>query len=253
MDQGHCASVRTQIWSSGGGTQSSAIAALICMGELRPDLAIIVDTERELSTTWEYLDKWVQPALRATGVDLVVVPKSRYATVDLMRNDDILIPAFTTEGDGVGKLPTFCSNEWKKRVMQRWATDQGVVEADIWMGFSIDEMRRCSQPTGKWQHRYPLIEKRMNRGDCVALVKRMGWPEPPRSSCWMCPNKTQGEWKWQKESAPEDFSKAVAFEKEIQSVDPDLWLTQAAIPLADIDFSTDQEQMFGSCVGGCFT
>jgi hypothetical protein len=244
---------RTQIWSSGGGTQSSAIAALICMDELRPDLAIIVDTERELSTTWEYLDKWVQPALRAAGVDLVVVPKSHYATMDLMRNDDILIPAFTTEGEGVGKLPTFCSNEWKKRVMQRWATDQGVVEADIWMGFSIDEMRRCSQPVGKWQHRYPLIEKRMNRGDCVALVKRMGWPDPPRSSCWMCPNKTQGEWKWQKESAPADFAKAVAFEKQIQAVDPDLWLTQAAIPLADIDFSTEQGQMFSSCVGGCFT
>lgn len=244
---------RTQIWSSGGGTQSSAIAALICMGELTPDLAIIVDTERELSTTWEYLDKWVQPALRAAGCDLVVVPKSQYATVDLMRNDDILIPAFTTEGDGVGKLPTFCSNEWKKRVMQRWATDQGVDQADIWMGFSIDEMRRCSQPIGKWQHRYPLIEKRMSRGDCIALVKRMGWPDPPRSSCWMCPNKTQGEWKWQKESAPEDFAKAVRFEKEIQIADPDLWLTQAAIPLSDIDFSTDQGQMFGSCVGGCFT
>ncbi|WP_259474093.1 hypothetical protein, partial [Pseudomonas syringae] len=47
---------RTQIWSSGGGTQSSAIAALICQGELSPDLSIIVDTEREMSTTWDYMD-----------------------------------------------------------------------------------------------------------------------------------------------------------------------------------------------------
>jgi len=181
------------------------------------------------------------------------VPKSDYATVDLMRNDDILIPAFTTEGTGVGKLPTFCSNEWKQRVMRRWAAAQGVDQADIWMGFTIDEMKRVSQPTGKWEHRYPLIERRMNRGDCIALVKRMGWPEPPRSSCWMCPNKTQGEWKWQKESAKDDFAKAVQFEKDIQVNDADLWLTQAAIPLAEIDFSTEQNELFGSCVGGCFT
>jgi hypothetical protein len=163
--------------------QSAAIAALICMGELKPDLAVIVDTERELSTTWDYLENVTAPALKAAGVEICRVPKSQYATVDLMRNDDVLIPAFTTQGEDIGKLPTFCSNEWKQRVMRRWATEQGVTAADIWLGFSIDEMRRVTQPTGKWQHRYPLLDKRMNRGDCMALVKRMGWPEPPRSSC----------------------------------------------------------------------
>ena len=71
--------IRTQIWSSGGGVQSTAIAALICLGELKPDLAVIVDTERELSTTWDYLDTVVMPALESTGVELVKVPKSDYA------------------------------------------------------------------------------------------------------------------------------------------------------------------------------
>jgi hypothetical protein len=247
--------MRTQIWSNGGGVQSAAIAALICRGDIaKPELALIVDTERELSTTWEYLEEWIRPALKSVGVEMHKVCKSRYATVDLMRNDDVLIPAFTSEGEEVGKLPTFCSNEWKKRVMQRWATDQGVEQADIWMGFSIDEMRRCSQPTGKWQHRYPLIEKRMNRGDCIGLVKSMGWPDPPRSSCYMCPNKTTHEWQWQKENAPDDFAKAVQFEKELQIIDEDMWLTQKAIPLQDVDFSDgNQQQMFGSCIGGCFT
>ncbi len=46
---------RTQLWSSGGGVQSAAIAALIVQGRIAPpDLAIIVDTEREQSTTWDY-------------------------------------------------------------------------------------------------------------------------------------------------------------------------------------------------------
>lgn len=245
--------MRTQIWSSGGGVQSSAIAALICMGELRPDLAIIVDTERELSTTWDYLDRYVIPSLETAGVKLERVNKSEFATVDLMRNDDILIPAFTTESGNVGKLPTYCSNEWKQRVMRRWAVSKGVKQADVWIGFTIDELKRVTTSIGKWQNRYPLIEKRMNRGDCIALVKRIGWPEPPRSSCWMCPNKPHNEWEWQKIHAPEDFQKAIEFEKEIQKADQDLWLTDTGKHLGETDFSKPDDMFSGRCDSGmCF-
>lgn len=59
---------RTEIWSNGGGVQSAAIAALIYMGEIRPDLAIIVDTEREMQTTWKYFDEVTKPALESVGV-----------------------------------------------------------------------------------------------------------------------------------------------------------------------------------------
>ena len=167
---------RTQIWSSGGGVQSTAIGALICMGELRPDMAVIVDTERELSTTWDYLDRWVIPALEHVGVTLHRVAKSEYATVDLMRNNDLLIPAFTTQSGEIGKLPTYCSNEWKQRVMRRWASEQGVKQADIWIGYTIDELRRVTQPIGKWQNRYPLIDRRLSRGNCIPLINCMRWP-----------------------------------------------------------------------------
>ena len=245
---------RTQIWSSGGGVQSTAIAALICQGELMPDLAVIADTERELSTTWAYLDKWVMPALERAGVTLHRVAKSDYATVDLLRNDDFLIPAFTTESGDMGKLPTYCSNEWKQRVIRRWAVkEHGVKKANMWIGYTIDELRRVTQPTGKWENAYPLIDRRMTRGDCIALVKRMGWPEPPRSSCWMCPNKPHHEWEWQRIHAPSDHKKAIEFEYSMQERDPDLWLTDTGGPLADADFSQPDDFFTGRCVGGmCF-
>lgn len=55
---------RFQVWSSGGGTQSSAIAVLILKGLLpRPDAAVIADTGRENPETWEYLGNIVNPAL----------------------------------------------------------------------------------------------------------------------------------------------------------------------------------------------
>ena len=63
--------MRTQIWSSGGGVQSTAIAALIVQGKLpKPDIAVIADTERELSTTWKYIEEVTGPALASVGVTL---------------------------------------------------------------------------------------------------------------------------------------------------------------------------------------
>ncbi|MDF1516257.1 MAG: hypothetical protein P1S60_20775, partial [Anaerolineae bacterium] len=53
---------RTQIFSSGGGVQSTAIAAMIVRGDIpKPDLTVIIDTEREKSTTWEYLEAVTAP------------------------------------------------------------------------------------------------------------------------------------------------------------------------------------------------
>jgi hypothetical protein len=223
----------------------------------RPDLAVIADTEREMSTTWDYMDQVTAPALRIAGVELHRVKKSAYATVDLWGGKDgnsLLIPAYTTRGGDIGKMPAFCSNEWKLRVIQRWATkEHGVKAATMWMGISTDEMDRATPGKGKWEKRYPLIELRLNRGECMALVKAAGWPEPPRSSCWMCPQHREGEWLWQQENAPRDFTKAIHFEREIQKRDPHAWLHQDCKPLDQQKFDDSNDVLFRRCdTGVCF-
>lgn len=246
---------RTQIFSSGGGVQSTAIAALIIRGDLpKPDLAVIVDTEREKSTTWEYLETVTAPALASVGVVMYRVPKSRYATWDLFfSGGQMAVPAYTSKNGGTGKLPTFCSSQWKTRVMERWATAQGVVKAQKWMGFSVDEIGRAAKQIkgrpGKWGVRFPLLELGMNRGDCLALVKEMGWPTPPRSSCWMCPNMHMREWREVK--AGPDWDKVIAFEREIQQHDPHVWLTDQCVPVETADFSIINETMWGDSGAEC--
>lgn len=238
--------------------QSAAIAALIVQGELRPDLAVIVDTEREQSTTWTYMDEVIAPALATVGVTLHRVRKSDYATVDLYGGEDgdsLLLPAFTTQKGAVGKMPAFCSNEWKRRVVQRWATGQGVTLCDMWLGISVDERQRMSFVAGKWENRYPLIEKRLNRGDCMALVEKMGWPTPPRSSCWMCPQHSDAEWRDIRDNKPEDWQQAIHFEREIHKRDPHAFLHEQAVPLEQVDLSERNADLFGhGCASGhCFT
>ena len=246
----------TEVWSCGGGTQSAAIAVLIVQGRLpKPDISVIVDTEREKSTTWKYLDEVIAPNLAAVGVEVIRIPKSRYATVDLYggeSDDALLIPAFTTQSGEVGKLPTYCSVEWKQRVVQRYLRECGVEEARVWVGISRDEMSRIRAPRLQWlRERYVLLyDVPMYRSECVYLVTHiMGWPKPPRSACWMCPNMSDEEWR---EMEPGDFKKAVQFEREIRKRDNFVFLHELGKPLDQVDFTDRQGKITGCDSGYCF-
>lgn len=247
-------SERTTIWSCGGGTQSAAIAALIVAGRLpKPDLAVISDTEREKTKTWEYFETTLRPALAAVGVDLQRVPKSQFATVDLYAlNGDLLLPVYTATK---GRLSGFCSNEWKRRVVQRWARAQGVKQAESWIGYSLDEQKRATAQQDKWwKPRYPLIDMRLRRGDCVRIVQEIGWPDPPRSACWMCPHMSNAEWRDLRDDGTGDFQKAIVIDRLIREEDADVFLHRSGKPLDEADFGVEdlQGDLFGCDTGHCF-
>ena len=101
--------MRSQILSYGGGWQTVAMIVLVLRGILpRPDHIVIADTSREKSSTWDYLEDMVQPALERAGLR-VAIASHDLATVDLYSgNGDLLIPVYTE----TGKLPTFCSSDF---------------------------------------------------------------------------------------------------------------------------------------------
>lgn len=184
---------RTLVWSYGGGTQSAAIAVLVVEGVLpKPEFACIADTSREMPTTWSYLKDVIQPYLDKVGVKIHVIPHS-YSTVDLYaKNGDLLIPAYTK----TGRLPTYCSGEWKREPVKRWLREQKVKQCDMWIGFSTDEAKRCGGKSKKWvKHIYPLIEKNISRAMCYRLVEGAGLPKPPKSRCFDCPHQNSEEWR----------------------------------------------------------
>jgi len=248
----------TQVWSCGGGVQSAAIAALIIQGRLPvPDMAVIVDTEREKSSTWRYLEDVLRPALAPLGLEIHRVAKSDHEKTDLFGEWDgadgaPIIPAFVGGG---GRLRGFCSSRWKRRVVQRWLRRRGVALAEVWLGISTDEIRRSKLSGEKWfEHYYPLIDQRVNRADCYALISRQGWPIPDPSSCWCCPNIPVQEWRRMRQDAPADFAAAVALEQDLQRRRPDIYLSSACRPLDHRDFGEGQGELFATCDSGfCFT
>ena len=248
-----------QVWSCGGGTQSVAIAALIVKGQLpKPDHSLIVDTTRERSSTWAYYETVLLPALAPLGVNVVRVNRDDYSDVDLYGGEDgktLMLPVFTVSPST--KLGAFCSGEWKRDVAMRYMRNGlGLKTAVMWIGYSTDEMRRVSTPRRQWcQLRYPLIEDvPMTRDRCKALVRSMGWPPPPRSSCYMCPNHSNSEWREMRDHQPDDFAKAVQIEREFRVNDPDKFLHPSRVPLDQVDLSEEAGLFTGhECTGTCFT
>lgn len=241
----------------GGGRQTVAICLLIAKGILpKPDRIVMADTGRENPTTFDYLDKYVQPLLGQHGLAVEIAPRS-LARVDLHGNNgDLLLPVFTK----TGKLPAFCSGEWKRDVVERYLRRQGITGGTNWLGFAFDERKRWSRAMGKERHHHrvvcPLVEAMLTTADCLFIIKDYGWPEPHISSCWMCPHKKNKEWAYIKANHPELFAEACRMDAELREEDEQggVWLHHSRVPLAEADLSYDEpaETVRQCSLGTCF-
>lgn len=253
-----------QVWSCGGGTQSCAIAALIVRGDLpKPDLAAIADTGYERATTWNYLDEVLRPALATVGVEIHSVKAAEWAKPSMRgvfsNPGTLLIPAYTNESGEIGKFSSFCSGAWKANAVDRWLSQtHGITRSKCvkWIGFSYDEARRVNRMREGAEFkagliRFPLIDDVLtNRAQAIALVEEMGWPTPPRSNCWMCPNQGDHEWR---SLPPAEFLQAVEFEREIQKRDPNAFLHRSCTPLDKVNFEEEEDLFSRPCDSGmCF-
>jgi spore maturation protein SpmB len=252
------------IWSFGGGTQSIAIALLVSQGRLpKPDRVVIADTGYEFSATWEYTTNYVTPMLAEVGLTIEVAPHS-LSKVDLYSgNGDLLIPAYdATKVDAKGnhvKLPTFCSNEWKTRVVRRYiggaeANPDGVT---MWLGMSIEEIGRMKKSGLDWcKNHWPLIlDKPMTRNECRDMIMNAGLPLPIKSRCKMCPHQGDDEWLEVKDQ-PEEWQESIKIDDQIFA-SHGVRLHRSGKPLAMVQLvpqAEQQEGLFVSCdSGSCWT
>ncbi len=181
----------TEILSYEGGTQTAAMCVLVAQGKLpKPDYVIAADTGREMPSTWEYADKYMRPLLASVGLELHIAGHD-LATRDLYSgNGDLLLPVYTE----TGKLPTYCSSEWKREVVRRYARRVLGTGTDLvnWIGFSMDELRRVTDDPAR---RYPLIDLMLTKADCEYVITAAGFPLPHKSRCSICPHQHNAEWR----------------------------------------------------------
>lgn len=249
---------RKIIWSFGGGVQSIAILVLIAQGKLpRPELTIMANTGRERSSTWRYFTQYAEPIFEELELPFEVAGHE-LAKVDLYgHNGDLLLPAFTQ----TGKLPTFCSDEWKKLVVRRKLRSLGYGPKKpvlMWLGMSLDEIDRLKESDKKWvKNHWPLVfDVKTRRHECELLITSCGLPIPPKSACWICPNLNNSEWQEIRLNDPQDFQNAILVDAQVRANDKNggVFLHSQTVPLAEADFTVKEKRLpLLECANFCWT
>lgn len=230
------------ILSYGGGRQTVAICALILQGRLpRPDIIVMADTGRENPMTWDYLRDVTGPAMDAAGMPIKVVAPGRCQPDIYAGNGDLQLPVYTA----TGKLRPFCSGHWKRDSIDQWLRHVYGIRGGVkWIGFSADEKRRLGAETkegwaelarGNWSFWYPLVALKITSDGCREIIAAHGWPQPHRSSCWMCPNKKDHEWAYIRDHYPGLWAQACEIDEDCRENDErgGVWLHRARVPLAE--------------------
>ena len=152
-----------------------------------------------------------------------------------------------------------CTHRWKVQPLRRWLqANRNGAQVEQWLGISLDEFQRMKDSDVKYcVNRWPLIERRMTRLDCITWLDRHSIEIPPKSACTFCPFHSIAEWRRIRQT-PEDWAEAVAVDEAIRKVRPpyDLYLHPARIPLVDVDLRSEQDKgqlslWDNECAGVC--
>ena len=266
------------IISLGAGVQSSTMALMAKHGEITPmpDAAIFADTQAEPRAVYAWLD-WLEKELPFL-VYRVTAGSLRDEILAATRGEqriDARPPFFLSTG---GMLRRQCTQDYKLIPIQRKQREllglksrqraPKTVAIEQWIGISLDEAHRMKESRLPYiRHRWPLIDLRITRADCLLWIKRYGYRQPPKSACYFCPYTDDARWRERKARDPEAFDDAVMIDGAIRNgvknrlngkpLSPAKWfIHRSLVPLGDIDFSTEEERgqgnLFGNeCEGLC--
>jgi hypothetical protein len=255
------------VLSLGAGVQSSTLALMFAKGEFEymPDCAIFADTQAEPLEVYEWLE-WLKSQL---PFPLYIVSKGNLS-------EDILkvktskegrkyikmgIPVHTLKNDGSsGMMFRHCTFAFKINPIHKQVKKlYGKENVNMLLGISIDEAIRMKPSRVKnIVNQYPLIDKGMTRNDCLRWMESNQYPKPPRSACVFCPYHSNHEWHRLKTEYPNEFQKAVEFEKQMQfNADGILqtipFLHPSLKSLDTVQFKDEKQvELFGNeCEGMC--
>lgn len=255
------------IISLGAGVQSSTMALMGAKGEIlpMPTAAIFADTQDEPDEVYIWLDKLEKllpfPVVRVTKGQLSADAKQIHTSKEGRCYTKVNLPFHSLNASTGSKAIIR-----KIKQIANIKRAEKSVKAIQWIGISLDEAMRMKDSREKSiESRWPLIELKMSRHDCLRWMELNGFPKPPKSACVFCPFHSDAEWKRLKENDAVAFERAVAVRVVAVRDDPnaskghfksDLFLHRSCKPLDQVDFSTEEERgqinMFNNeCEGMC--
>lgn len=265
-----------RVLSLGAGVQSTTLALMAAHGEIEPpDCAIFADTQAEPAAVYEHL-QWLMSAGVLPFPVHVVTRSSLLADLYDPRGGPTggARPPFyaVTDAGAAGPLQRQCTTKYKidpirRKVRELLGLQPGqraprtrVVEQ--WIGISTDEAHRMKPSRDRFiANRWPLIERRMSRWDCLRWLERHDYRRPPKSACTFCPYRNDVGWREMRDTAPADWQQAVEIDRHIRRHMPrvkksEIYIHRSLQPLEEVDLRNADERgqpdLFGSeCEGMC--
>ncbi len=252
--------------SFGAGAPSLALAILNAWGQVSPraQLVVFADTGWEKRRTLELLPQY-EAWLGEHDLDVVTVQAKAGPLDDHLRQTSIPIPVRFP--NGLGKRQ--CTDKWKIEPIEqylhgRYGRDVPLIAQ---LGLTYDEIHRMKPPEVKRnKNRWPLIEKRLGRDQCVEIIQMAGLPVPPYSACLGCPLQPVASWRRMAAEWPADFADAVEMDellraRALEDYGDPVYLHSRMIPLRNAASTTqipmlvgDDLDAEGQCESGfCFS
>lgn len=178
-----------RIASFGCGVDS--IGGLVAFGRDYDEI-IFDDTGGEKPETYAYLE-YLQKTL---GWNIVVL-KSKYGNIyDYYYKKKIYPTMFARD----------CTGKFKIDPQNKYLRTKYGKKAHFIIDLFIDNDEPERMFTSKYRYitlRYPLIDAKMGRDDCVAAIKNAGMPIPIKSGCFFCPYTPPEVWRRMKNGSEE--------------------------------------------------
>jgi len=263
---------RLRVLSLGAGVQSTRLLLGILAGEFEPvDAAVFADTGWERKATYAHL--WRLAAHTAGRIPVYVVAKGNLRADALdPAHRFASMPLHVRNPDGAkGMIRRQCTSEYKvtmiRRQTRRLWDAAGRPPVEQWQGITADEAARMrTSDVAYITNRYPLVEARETRWDCERWNVAHGWPDVPKSACTGCPFHADRQWRELRDTAPDEWADAVAFDRAIRAghiqqggkaqLLGQAFLHPSLVPLDQADLSTPEDHgqlnlFVNECEGLC--
>lgn len=271
--------IRLRFLSLGAGVQSTTMALMAAHREIgpMPDCAIFADTGWEPQAVYRHLD-WLEkqlpfPVYRVSAgnirEDLIARNSARSGRF-------ITVPFYLKHAngkEGIGRRQ--CTSHYKVEPIRKKTREllgvgpRGRIPAgsvEKWIGISVDEIIRATPAKVKFEtHRFPLLEARMRRIDCLQWLRDRQYPIPKKSACIGCPFHNNAMWREIRDHDPDAWTEACRVDKAIRElvVRPGVprmrgqqFMHASRVPLAEVDLSTAEDRgqlnlFIHECEGMC--
>ena len=160
------------ILSLGGGVQSSCLHLMNLAGLITPpfEFAVFADTQWERKGTYEYIDYLDQQASSYDFPPIMRVSAGNIRADMLADQKHYHHPPLYVDTEKIGQIRRQCTGHYKVTIINREIRKIfGMKRRIQTIGFSLDEIARRNDSRGpKYiELRYPLLEMRMTRKDCL--------------------------------------------------------------------------------------